>query len=75
MFQECSIKIYLFLEYGSAYRLLSKKEHYMKIFDVHALVDSVKKAWDGGCVDKAIGKIWNRLSNILVLVKKGNGGN
>ena len=52
-----------------------EKEHYMKRTDVSALVDSVEKAWDGGCVDEAIGKVWGRLKNVLALVKEGNGGN
>ena len=38
-----------------------KKEHYMKRTDVSALVDSVEKAWDGGSIDEAIGKVWGRL--------------
>lgn len=43
--------------------------------NVHALVDSVEKAWKGDCVDDIIRKVWNRLRNFLALVVDVDGGN
>ena len=52
-----------------------EKEHYMNRMNVHALVDSVEKAWKGDCVDDIIRKVWNRLRNFLALVVDVDGGN
>jgi len=52
-----------------------EKEHYMKRTDIHALVGSVGRAWRNASITEAIGRVWGRLRNVLVLIQKDEGGN
>ena len=52
-----------------------EKEHYMKRTDVHALVNSVERAWNNKSLNESIGRVWGRLRNVLVLIVEGDGGN
>ena len=47
----------------------------MKRTDVHALVNSVERAWMNTSLTKAIGRVWGRLRNVLVLIQRDGGGN
>ena len=56
-----------------------EKMQYQKRTDVDALVSLVYEAWNTSStvtgLDSVIGKVWNRLSNVLVLILEGNGSN
>ena len=52
-----------------------EKEHYLKRTDIHALVSSVERVWKNASLTEAIGRVWGRLRNVLVLIQKDGGGN
>jgi len=56
-----------------------EKMHYQKRTDLEALVNSVYEAWDanstGTGLSVVIGKVWNRLGNVLSLIFEGKGSN
>ena len=47
----------------------------MKRTDVHALVNSVRRAWDTQPLGNVFGKVWSRATKVLALIVEGKGGN
>ena len=53
-----------------------EKVHYMRRCEVECLAKSVYEAWNAdNNFDVVVGKVFNRLQNVLVLILEGNGSN
>ena len=52
-----------------------ERRHFMKRYSIDALVNVVMSTWNDGHLDDSIGKVFNHLERVLILINEGGGGN
>ena len=48
--------------------------HFMKRYNVDALVNTVMSAWRGSDFYKVVCKVFDRIEHVLILINEGKGG-